>query len=160
MCKCCSGARSVSQKCKIKGKWKSGKRWKRAIRLATVEWVSAMLSDIARRHYQLLASASLNRHPASRAAIATTRHFVTHEFCFAHLFKPVWVQSAFIPLAITLMWVWLHIRLNCKSVRFEDKCAGADYDQPLISPKWVAPEVQAEIVLAVQIARTADCWAR
>lgn len=65
MCKCCSGARSVSQKCKIKGKWKSGRRWKRAIRLATVEWVSAMLSDIARRHYQLLASVSLNRHPAA-----------------------------------------------------------------------------------------------
>lgn len=103
MSKCCGRARSASQKCKIKGKWKSDRRWKRAIRPATVEWVSAVLSDTVRRHYKLrwLWCPSTG----SRAVIATIRHFVTHHYEFGSvrpLQKPTWALSVFILLAVTL----------------------------------------------------------
>lgn len=161
MSKCCGRARSASQKCKIKGKWKSDRRWKRAIRPATVEWVSAVLSDTVRRHYKLrwLWCPSTG----SRAVIATIRHFVTHHYEFGSvrpLQKPTWALSVFILLAVTLTWVWLHIPLNCKSVRLRINVPGWLWSTSYLSKMVLPRRSKLEIVLAAQIAWKAGSWAR
>lgn len=142
MCKCCGRARSVSQKCKIKGKWKSDRRWKRAIRPATAEWVSAMLSDTARRHYKLwwLWCPSTG----SRAVIATIRHFVTrhYEFCSVHpLQKPAWERVHPAGGHINASVITHSIKLQICQI--EDKCAGLIMINLLSLQNGLPPGVQA-----------------
>lgn len=103
-----------------KGKEKRDRRWKRAIRLATVEWVLS----IAFWHCREALSAFWLQwpSPSSRAVTATIRHFGERhqEFCFVHYHKACSPP----PGKHINVWVWLHIWLNCNSVKFEDKYAG------------------------------------
>lgn len=62
-CKCCSGAGAGSRKLKIKGKGERDRRWKRAIRLAAAEWISASLSTHCGE--ALSTSGFAVRHPAA-----------------------------------------------------------------------------------------------